>query len=59
MTSGIVVGFLSDRFGCRRAMVTCVLLGVLIIPLWVFSPTMALIALGAFLMQFMVQGAWG
>ena len=29
------------------------------IPLWVFSPTIALIALGAFLMQFMVQGAWG
>lgn len=56
---GIVVGYLSDRFGRRRAMVTALLLGVLIIPLWVFSPTAALITLGAFLMQTMVQGAWG
>jgi len=56
---GTVVGFLSDRFGRRRAMVTAVLLGVLMIPLWVLSPTIALIAVGAFLIQFMVQGAWG
>lgn len=56
---GIVVGYFSDRFGRRRAMVTAFLLGLLIIPLWVFSPTTALIALGACLMQFMVQGSWG
>jgi SHS family lactate transporter-like MFS transporter len=56
---GTVVGFLSDRFGRRRAMITSFLVGVLIIPLWVFSPTIALIGLGAFLMQFMVQGGWG
>jgi MFS transporter, SHS family, lactate transporter len=59
ITGGTVVGFLSDRFGRRRAMVTSVLLGLLIIPLWLFSPTVALMAFGAFLMQFMVQGAWG
>jgi SHS family lactate transporter-like MFS transporter len=29
------------------------------IPLWAFSPSVALLGLGAFLMQFMVQGAWG
>jgi SHS family lactate transporter-like MFS transporter len=34
-------------------------LAVCVIPLWVFSPTTALLVLGAFLMQFMVQGAWG
>ena len=56
---GAVVGFLSDHFGRRRAMVTSFLLAVLIIPLWVFSPTIALIGFGAFLMQFMVQGGWG
>ena len=56
---GTVVGYLSDRFGRRRAMVAAILVGVAIIPLWLFSPTTALIAFGAFLMQFMVQGAWG
>ena len=29
------------------------------IPLWAFSHTAPLLALGGFLMQFMVQGAWG
>jgi SHS family lactate transporter-like MFS transporter len=40
-------------------MVTAVLLAVLAIPLWVLGSKLALILLGAFLMQFMVQGAWG
>ena len=35
------------------------MLGDLVIPLWAFAPTMPLLVLGAFLMQFMVQGAWG
>ena len=32
---------------------------ILIIPLWAFAPSLALLIAGAFLMQFMVQGAWG
>ena len=28
-------------------------------PLWAFSSSLGLIVTGAFLMQFMVQGAWG
>jgi len=36
-----------------------VLLGVPIITLWVFAPNLPLILCGGFLMQFMVQGAWG
>jgi MFS transporter, SHS family, lactate transporter len=59
ITGGTLVGLYSDSHGRRRAMVTSVLLALLVIPLWVFSPSMALLALGAFLMQFMVQGAWG
>jgi len=56
---GIVVGLYSDRYGRRRAMVTSALLGFLVIPLWMIgSPTVALATIGAFLMQFMVQGAW-
>ncbi len=56
---GLAFGLLSDRWGRRRAMVTAVLLAAALIPLWILAPTTALIVLGAFLMQFMVQGAWG
>jgi SHS family lactate transporter-like MFS transporter len=59
IAGGLICGRLSDGVGRRRTMVTAVLLGVAVIPLWVFAPNKALIMLGAFLMQFMVQGAWG
>jgi SHS family lactate transporter-like MFS transporter len=59
ITGGTLVGYYSDRVGRRRAMITAAVGGLLVIPLWVFSPGIALIALGAYLMQFMVQGAWG
>jgi SHS family lactate transporter-like MFS transporter len=60
ITGGILVGLLSDRLGRRRAMVSSALLGILLIPLWIFSPpVVAIMSLGAFLMQFMVQGTWG
>jgi MFS transporter, SHS family, lactate transporter len=59
ITGGILVGLYSDYCGRRRAMLTSVILAMLVIPLWMFSPSMALLALGAFLMQFMVQGAFG
>jgi SHS family lactate transporter-like MFS transporter len=56
---GTLVGLYSDRYGRRRAMSIATLLAILLIPLWVFAPTIALISVGAFLIQFMVQGAWG
>ena len=56
---GIVFGSLSQQMGRRRAMATAALLSVLMIPLWVFSRSIPMIALGAFLMQLCVQGAWG
>ncbi len=59
IAGGILFGLFSDRSGRRRAMATAALCGVLLVPLWVFAPTTALIVAGAFLMQFMVQGAWG
>lgn len=59
IVGGILSGLLSDRFGRRRAMIAAALMGLLLVPLWGFSSGMAIIALGAFLMQFTVQGAWG
>jgi MFS transporter, SHS family, lactate transporter len=56
---GLLFGGLSERFGRRRGIVVAALLSVLVIPLWAFSHGLALLAAGAFLMQFMVQGAWG
>jgi len=56
---GLIVGHFSDRFGRRRSAILATLLAVCVIPLWVFAPNIALVMVGAFLMQFMVQGAWG
>jgi SHS family lactate transporter-like MFS transporter len=56
---GTLFGGLSQRIGRRRSIVTSALIGILVIPLWAFAPTTALLAVGAFLIQFFVQGAWG
>jgi SHS family lactate transporter-like MFS transporter len=59
LLGGIVIGHFSDRMGRRRAVVCAELLGVAAIPLWIMARSQPLILLGAFVMQFMVQGAWG
>ena len=56
---GILVGAWSQTVGRRRAMVTSALLALPIIPLWAYAESPAVIACGAFLMQFVIQGAWG
>ena len=56
---GILFGSLSERFGRRRCIIIAALLSLPVIPLWAFSATPAMLAIGAFLMQFAVQGAWG
>jgi SHS family lactate transporter-like MFS transporter len=56
---GLTIGSLSQRFGRKRASVTTVLFAVPVAFLWAFSTSVALLALGAILMQFIVQGAWG
>ena len=40
-------------------MVLAFVLAILIIPLWAFSHALVPLIAGAFLIQFMVQGAWG
>jgi len=59
IVGGLIIGNLSERYGRRRSMIVAALLAACVIPLWVFAPNMPLVILGAFLMQFMVQGAWG
>jgi SHS family lactate transporter-like MFS transporter len=56
---GLTFGHFSDRKGRRRAMVWAESLGLAVVPLWIMAPSKPLIILGAFIMQFMVQGAWG
>ncbi|HXW31009.1 MAG TPA: MFS transporter [Xanthobacteraceae bacterium] len=56
---GIVCGSLSERLGRRRTIILMALLCLPVLPLWAFSSGVATLALGSFLMQFMVQGAWG
>ena len=56
---GIVFGHFSDKKGRRRAIITAFILGAAVIPLWAYAPNQMLLVLGAFLIQFMVQGAWG
>ena len=59
LLGGIVFGSWSERIGRRRAIVIAALLAIPVIPLWAYSHTAPLLAAGGFLMQFMVQGAWG
>jgi len=56
---GTVIGFLSQGWGRRRSIIFCAVGGMLLIPAWIFAPGTALLIAGGFLMQFMVQGAWG
>ncbi|MGA2414061.1 MAG: MFS transporter [Candidatus Sulfotelmatobacter sp.] len=59
LLGGIVFGTWSEKIGRRRAIVIAALLAIPVIPLWAYSHTVPMLALGGFVMQFMVQGAWG
>ena len=56
---GIVFGALSERWGRKRAIVTAALLAIPVIPLYAYGHSAVMLGIGAVLMQFMVQGAWG
>jgi len=56
---GAVMGFLSQQWGRRRVIILSAICGMLLIPLWIFAPNTTLLIMGGFLIQFMVQGAWG
>ncbi len=62
---GLYFGYNSQRWGRRRAIVIASVIALLMIPLWsglLRIPGVSVpvtIAVGVFLLQFMVQGAWG
>ena len=59
MVGGIAFGTLSQRIGRRRAIGLAAALSLPMLPLWAFASSPLWIAVGAFLMQICVQGAWG
>jgi MFS transporter, SHS family, lactate transporter len=59
LLGGIFFGTWSEKIGRRKAIVVAALLTIPLIRLWAYSDTIPMLALGGFLMQFMVQGAWG
>lgn len=62
---GTLFGYYSQYWGRRRAIIIACIIGIVMIPFWsglVIIPGISIlvsIAIGAFLLQFMVQGAWG
>jgi MFS transporter, SHS family, lactate transporter len=56
---GMTFGTLSEKLGRRKTIALAVLLALPVIPLFAYSATFGMLALGSFLMQVLVQGAWG
>ncbi len=56
---GLGFGWLSEKIGRRRAMMTAALIALPALPFWAFGSTPVILAAGAFLVQVSVQGAWG
>jgi len=56
---GTIFGTLSQTRGRRKTIIAAAGLGILLIPAWIFAPSLWMLIAGGFCMQFMVQGAWG
>ena len=59
VVGAILFGMLSERIGRRYSMLSALAVALLIMPAWAFGSTLAVLAVGAFIMQMGVQGAWG
>ena len=59
IAGGVVIGLISDRLGRKRALVLSLLAAILLAPLWAYAPHLVWLVIGAFFIQFFVQGAWG
>src|SRR5271157_6422651 len=59
IAGGLTFGHVSERIGRVNAITVAAAIALPTLPLWAFASTPALLALGAFIMQIAVQGAWG
>ncbi len=59
LLGGVLFGTWSERLGRRRTIILAALLTIPVIPLWAYSHTVPMLAMGGLAMQFLVQGAWG
>jgi len=59
IVGGAVAGALSERYGRKALIIGCAILGLPVVPLFAYSTSVGMLVLGSFLMQVMVQGAWG
>ena len=56
---GLFFGSMSEKIGRRRTIMIAALIALPALPFWAFGWTPLILAVGAFLMQLAVQGAWG
>ncbi|MGA7110705.1 MAG: MFS transporter [Terracidiphilus sp.] len=59
IAGGYVFGVLSEKWGRKPAIISAALLSLPVIPLYAYGHSAVVLGIGAVLMQFMVQGAWG
>jgi SHS family lactate transporter-like MFS transporter len=59
VVGAVIFGLLSERIGRRYSMLAALGVALVVMPAWAFGGTIAVLSVGAFLLQFGVQGAWG
>ncbi|HLW90177.1 MAG TPA: MFS transporter [Roseiarcus sp.] len=59
IVGGLFFGHISEKIGRVNAITIASLIALPAIPLWAYSATPFMLAIGAFVMQIAVQGAWG
>lgn len=59
IVGGLCFGAISEKIGRRKAILIAALIALPVLPLWANSTDPVNLAIGAFLMQISVQGAWG
>jgi SHS family lactate transporter-like MFS transporter len=59
VVGSLLFGHLSERIGRRRSIIAAALLALAVIPAWAFGGSLWAMAVGSFVIQVGVQGAWG